>query len=136
MDFYSSPPLVKGHNYIGIPYLDVNGAIISRYVFAAGSEIPFRRVRLLDFTEKHGKYQSYASGGTAIYIPHDAQDPKYWDRIAIDPKIPIMLTEGEFDAISGCLLGIPTLGLSGLDCFMEKGKRTPSCPCSLGCQNG
>lgn len=115
---------LRGHPYRSIPYFDLNGEPLLRHIPLAGRVMPFVRARLLNYKEKKGKYQSYAGGGVAIYA---CRQQANWSEIAADASIPVALTEGEDKSIAGCLNGMPTLGISGVDCLVSNGVIAEPC---------
>lgn len=119
---------LQGHNYADIVFRDLQGEPLQVFDPKNSRNITFRRARLLDFKGARGKYQSYRGVGVAIYLPQDLERPDYWVDLACDPGRPIMITEGEFDAISAHHNGLPCLGITGVDCFMLKGGKKIATP--------
>lgn len=120
---------LDGHRWADIPYLDVDGRPLWFYAHGASTETQFRRARKLDYKKPLsgkdlGKYAQYADSSVRLYLPHDMTRPDYWRLLANDVTQPIVLTEGEFDAISAHYRGIPCIGLGGLDSFMIGRKDT------------
>ncbi|MFT3810076.1 MAG: DUF3854 domain-containing protein [Micropepsaceae bacterium] len=101
------------------PYFDLDGAPV---IFERGGEfLPFVRVRYLSAPPQRGfvkqKPQRYAQlkgSGARAYFPPVLP----WRKIADDPGIPIVYTEGELKALCACSRGIPTIGLGGVDSFV------------------
>lgn len=111
---------LHGHSYVNIAYCGIDNEALWCQPPRVGVAIPFRRVRLLDYQKKDGKYRQYAGTGNRLFIPQDASRPDYWVDIAKNIAEPIMITEGEFDAISAHSRGYPCIGVSGIDCFRDK----------------
>ncbi len=106
---------LRGHNYADIVFCDLSGAPLMTSAYKSSIEIPYRRARLLDFKGTSGKYQSYKGTGVALYLPHNYKQPDYWVDVAVDATQHIVITEGEFDAISAHLRGMPCIGITGVD---------------------
>lgn len=117
-------PQLQGYNYLDIPFFGLDGDPIVAYPARAGIGLPFRRARLLGFRGSSGKYQSYPESGVRIYLPRDLTRPDFWVDAAFNLETPIVITEGELDSIAAHQAGMACLGLSGVDCFMERGGKT------------
>lgn len=110
-----------------IPYFDIAGEPIS--VERGGEWWQFERVRYLEeglqgFTKK--KPQKYAQpAGTRPFAYFPRCEDVDWRAIASDPSQYIVLTEGEFKALSATLAGFPTIGLGGVWNFMASGDLLP-----------
>lgn len=65
-----------------------------------------------------GKYRQKRGTGLAVYLPRMAT--LNWVEIAHNPEEPIWITEGEFKAIRVCQMGVPCVGLGGVDNWREK----------------
>jgi hypothetical protein len=48
-----------------------------------------------------------------------------WDEVKRNPDIPLLITEGEKKAAAACKVGIPTVGLGGVDSFSSKKRPLP-----------
>lgn len=111
---------IQGHTYVNIAFTTLDGQPLWCQPPRVGVPIPFRRVRLLDYKRKDGKYRQYASSGNRLYLPQDMSRPDYWVDIAKNPGEPIVITEGEFDAITAHSRGFPCIAVTGIDCFRDK----------------
>jgi len=86
--------------------------------------IKYARVR---FLQAKGRKRFSYSGGTHRYsqpansAPHVYLPPYFsWRKVANDPSIPIVITEGEKKAAAACKAGIVCLALGGVWSFMSK----------------
>lgn len=91
-----------------IPYYNIDKTVAS-----------FFRIRHLlpsaFATEVSRRYSQQA--GTA---PHAYLSPCVdWQKISIDPSIPLVITEGEFKAACACKNDLPTIGLGGVWSFLK-----------------
>lgn len=114
---------LKGHDYADIPFYGADGEPIMVFQSAAGQYLQYRRARLLDYTSDKGgggKYQSYKGSGVCLYLPQDSNRPEFWTDLAYDPTKPIVITEGEFDAISAHSRGLPCMAIAGVSMFLER----------------
>jgi hypothetical protein len=116
-DFEPGPALV-------IPYYHPTGELMT---FQRGNEaLPFCRIRHMDpknagsgFSKpKPRRYSQPKDSGTRAYFCPLID----WPRVLADPKIPIIITEGEKKAIAGCALGYPVIGLGGVFNFTNGGE--------------
>jgi hypothetical protein len=77
----------------------------------------FKLVYVDGWVHSSPKYMRYAQrGGTSgnmTYVPRGVGID--WIAVTSDPKEPIMITEGEYKAITACKAGIATVGLSGIN---------------------
>ena len=93
-----------------IPYFDL-----------AGKYTQFFRIRLLDpWTPKGEKkprrYTQPPGMSPEFYLP-----PYFdWRKVAKDPTIDIVFTEGEKKAAALCKLGVPCIGLGGVWNFLSR----------------
>ncbi len=116
--------LTKGYfkNYaIKIPYFDLRGKVILGFFrlrrIYDETDAPRNGKVPKDFQEK-GRYWQPAGTLPQPYFPPLAELD--WESIAHDPGVAIYITEGEFKAACGCLLGIPVIGLGGFWSFQSK----------------
>lgn len=98
-----------------IPYFLLNGRIDPNFFrfrfvqtqpskgFGAVTEEP----------KKPRRYSQPLDTDCGIYLP-PILDQGTWSDIAKNPKLPLLLTEGELKAACACKLGIPTIGLGGV----------------------
>ena len=81
-----------------------------------GECVPFGRVRYLkrkqrSFSKKETRRYDQPIGSPVFaYFPLVVE----WANILADPAQPLLITEGEFKALSACLSGFPTIGLGGV----------------------
>lgn len=107
------------------PNLKRLGGIVIPYFDPDGKKNTFFRVRYLEeptgFAAQVAKPMRYEQPlGTMndVYLPPLLN--LSWEIILADPKLEINITEGEFKAASACAVGIPTLGLGGVDVWRSK----------------
>lgn len=87
-----------------------------------GQTRQFLRLRFLDrpkrsfSSTKRQRYIQFRGSGTAPYLAPCLD----WKKIAEDVEIPIIFTEGEKKALAACLHRYPTIGLGGVNNFMER----------------
>lgn len=103
-----------GSTFHAVPALQIN------YFDLDGEPTSFYRVRYLaplpGFDGAAVKPQRYAQAPGSlneIYLPPLLDKP--WAAIGKDPNVKIIITEGELKAAAGCLAGVPTIGLGGVD---------------------
>lgn len=96
------------------------GALRIPYFDMKGKPTKFYRVRYLEaqpgFAGLATKPQRYAQpAGTLneVYAPPLLDHT--WEEIFADPEVTLYITEGEFKSAAGCSVGLPTLGLGGVD---------------------
>jgi hypothetical protein len=88
------------------------------YCSPAGKVGEFYRVRLLGKAngfqlEKPIRYLQPPHSGVRAYLPRVAKLD--WLKTLASPEQPLIITEGEFKALSACLHGFPTIGLGGVE---------------------
>ena len=88
------------------------------YLTPAGKAEGFYRIRLLGKTngfqlEKPIRYLQPPHSGVRAYLPRVAKLD--WLKTLADPEQPLIITEGEFKALSATLHGFPTIGLGGVE---------------------
>ena len=93
------------------------------YFDLAGKPTGFARARLLDpWTpkgEKKPRRYTQPMGTTAhLYFP--PVPGLDWRKVAKDPAIPVVLTEGEKKAYALAKLGVPCIGLGGVWSFLTR----------------
>ena len=93
--------------------------VLGYQVYNPGVLIPYpgfeyHRVRMLGDTPARFKYLvPRGSGCSPPYCPTILD--RDWKDILADPTEPFVITEGELKAICGCIQGVPTLGLGGVE---------------------
>lgn len=106
-----------------IPYYDVDGQILQ---LPLGNQLrPFGRVRWLDKGEpvtgfvkaKPMRYTQPKYTGPQVYFPPMIN----WREVVDDPRIPIIMTEGEAKALCGALYGFRVVALGGVFSFTTPG---------------
>lgn len=114
-------------------------ALLIPYFDARGRPTPFYRLRRLGaptgFDAMSGKVQRYAQpAGTApeVYMPPLLKAT--WADVLADPKVPLLITEGELKAASACARGLACLGLGGVDSWRSKAKGVAILPVLAGAQ--
>lgn len=91
------------------------GLVLGYPIRNSGVFIPYPgsdyfRIRVLGKTDV--KYLSRkASGSAPLYLPDGVE----WDDILVSSAYPLAITEGEFKAFWGTKMGVPTIGLGGVD---------------------
>ena len=105
-----------------IPYFDVQGKLTDFY-----------RIRYLEATQSgfkkltNAKALRYAQPKGTV---NDAYLPPLidWAKVFKDPKIPIIITEGELKAAAGCAAGFNVIGLGGVWNFRSATHNLPLLP--------
>jgi hypothetical protein len=94
-----------------IPYFDLDGKFTEFY-----------RIRYLEkppgfagLVEKPQRYAQRAKTLNEVYLPPLLDKP--WRKVAENTDDTIYITEGEFKAAAGCSVGLPCVGLGGVDLF-------------------
>ncbi len=102
-------------------------ALFIPYFTASGKQTSFYRLRRLEaptgFDALSGKVQRYAQPpGTSpeVYLPPLSK--RSWKDIFADPKVPLLITEGELKAASATAAGFSCIGLGGVDSWQSKKK--------------
>jgi hypothetical protein len=105
-----------------IPYYDVAGNLLT-YDHGSGPQ-PFARVRWLAKAEQPGfvkrkpiRYTQPIHTGPQVYLC----PLQPWEEVAADPRIPIIVTEGEAKGIAGVMHGFRVLALGGVYSFTTPG---------------
>lgn len=99
-------------------YRDSCGMVIP-YFDAKGRPTTFHRVRYFEDAQGFGagrKYDMPAGVPPQVYFCPLIK----WDRIAIEPTQPVLITEGELKAICACQHGYNALGLGGVWSWKSK----------------
>lgn len=92
-----------------IPYFDIHGKVTKFYRIRYLAPLP-------GFAGAVKKPQRYAQPqGTLneVYFPPLLKAK--WKDIVADPDVPLYITEGELKAATGCVCGLATIGLGGVD---------------------
>jgi hypothetical protein len=98
-----------------IPYYDLDG----NPVVDCGR--PFERVRLCFGANGGAVTRRYSQEpGTQIHAYLPPLTGETWREVFADPTREIAITEGEFKAGQATQVGIPTVGLGGVDCLVTK----------------
>lgn len=106
-------------NWNAVPSLQIN------YYTPEGEELidaitkePFFRLRYLktlqgfkDLTQKPVRYVQKPDTLPAVYYPQNQED---WPSICVDPRHPLIITEGELKAAKACKEGFPAIGVGGV----------------------
>ena len=115
-EFATGPALV-------FQYYDVAGDPI--FFTRDGELLQFVRVRYLGDPPVTGfakrapqRYAQLRGSGVHAYFPRVSGID--WAKIASDPAINLVITEGELKALSLCARDIAAIGLGGVDCFVQK----------------
>lgn len=102
-------PNIQGYK---IPYYDINKKPLDFYRVKL-----FPKTNTTDKFAKHPiKYWQPVNTNPHLYFPLNID----WKDIAMNPTIPIVITEGEKKAAKACKEGIPTIGLGGVWSFRSK----------------
>jgi len=81
---------------------------------------PFERIRL-EKPSATCRYLSPKGGGQFPFVL-----PAVHMHLVANPAAPVVISEGEKKALRATLAGVPTIGLTGIDCWSEgKGSRRP-----------
>ncbi len=94
-----------------IPYFELNGRATKFWRFRFLERTNEGFAALTD--KKELRYLQPKRSINELYIPPIID----WIRVAADPTMPIVITEGELKAACACAVGIPTIGLGGVWCF-------------------
>ena len=95
------------------------------YFNAEGKPTGFQRIRYFDvkvcgFTGKKGpKYNQVPGTGNHLYLPPLLE----WQKIAPATDVPLIITEGEYKAITAAKNNLPTIGLGGVWNFKNANNR-------------
>lgn len=108
-------PILKPLSSLQFNYLAPNGDALSWWPNCP----PFYRIRYVQkdmsfsgHTEKKEiRYVQLPGTMPVAYYPNGFFD---WVEVAIDPSIPLIITEGELKAAKACKEGFPTIGLGGV----------------------
>ena len=79
----------------------------------SAAEGSYFRIRMLGGATR---YRSAKNSGIAPPFM-SALAPWDWSDVKVDISKPVVITEGEFKSIAGCKVGLPTLGLGGVDMY-------------------
>ena len=97
----------------------------------------FSRFRFLEeptgfsaLIQKPPKYVQEKDTLNEVYLPRFVA----WTEILNDPATPLYITEGELKAACATKLGLPTMGLGGVWCFLSTKKGIPFLPALEGTQ--
>ena len=106
------------------------GAIQIPYLSPAGRGTGFYRLRLLGVAQglngqssKPRRYLQPPESGVRAYLPR--VKGVEWLEILSNPEIALIITEGEFKALSATLHGFPTIGLGGVENWRSAKARKP-----------
>lgn len=90
-----------------------------------GSPNGYYRDRFLGILPKDGKRSRYIGPKgepPRLYFPPIGTD---WQKVAGDPEVALLVTEGEKKSAAATKAGFPTVGLGGVDCWRSKATRGP-----------
>lgn len=105
VDVHPSMGYLDGFRGVVLPYFEADGSPM----LADG--LPFARMRRLDDVPKGAaKYVQGAGTGVHVYLCPFVD----WLAIFADPKVPLVVTEGEAKAIAACSQGIACIALGGV----------------------
>jgi hypothetical protein len=115
-----------------IPYIDWRTGAARTYSHN-GELIDFARIRLLGENPVKGFVQTKKTKplryrqpkGSPVYAYFASGTQVCWQPVLDDVEVPVVITEGEFKALCGCVHGIPTIGLGGIDNFKNDGAFLP-----------
>lgn len=107
-----------------IPYFDLEGRVTKfwRYRYLESTKTGFDALT----TKKELRYAQPGRSLNEIYLP--PVGGTNWKRVAANPEIPLVITEGELKAACATKLGFPTIGLGGVWCFKSNNARMPLLP--------
>ena len=100
----------KTSGYV-IPYFNVNGKRLGRDA---------TRIRYFPHGIAPHKYGQRKDTAPRAYFAPSLPRGMTWAKIAKDPTVPLVFTEGEKKAAKACKEGIPTIGLGGVWSFKSK----------------
>lgn len=102
------------HTSVGIRYHDIDGVPtgFTRYRVFVEPGTPEK--------DAPSKYLQGKDTGVALYFSKLL--PGGWRKVIADPAVPVLVTEGEKKADAGCLLGIPTIAVGGVDSWGSDGR--------------
>lgn len=105
-----------------IPYFDLSGKVTKfwRYRFLDTAKRGFDALT----GKKEMRYTQAPKTINEVYLPPFLP----WDKIAENPAVAIVITEGELKAACATKAGIPTIGLGGVWCFKSVGSELPLLP--------
>ncbi|MBI1316390.1 DUF3854 domain-containing protein [bacterium] len=104
-DVHPSMDYLDGFKGVVIPYFNSDGSPLEV------DGIPFARMRRLgDVPKGAAKYVQGSGTGVHVYLCPFVD----WGAIFADPKVPIVVTEGEAKAIAACSQGIACIALGGV----------------------
>jgi hypothetical protein len=98
---------------IQIPFFDLDGSPLT-----LRDGRPFIRFRRDVPGDTKGKYLQPKGSGVKAYIPQVGD--LNWVDIAHDSEVALVLVEGEMKSVAGAKSGVPTLAITGVDCFKDK----------------
>ena len=105
LDVHPSMGYLDGFKGVVIPYWNADGSPL------LVDGLPFARMRRLgDVPKDAAKYVQGTGTGVHVYLPPFVD----WPAIFADPKVPIVVTEGEAKAIAACSNGIACIALGGV----------------------
>jgi hypothetical protein len=107
-------PAFKALSSLKIDYLGIDGKPVSDWPKAP----PFYRLRYLEAgtgfdaisAKKEHRYAQEPYTAPVAYYPGNCD----WTKIADNPNVPVIITEGELKAAKACKEGFPTIGLGGV----------------------
>lgn len=106
------------------------GALQIPYFNLDGLATGFYRVRYLEplpgfagVVEKPQRYAQPAKTINEAYLPPLFDKP--WKEVAADKEVTIYITEGELKAACGCVHGLATIGLGGVDVWRSTKRQIP-----------
>lgn len=99
-------------------WYEKDGNLVMPYL--NGSDLERTRLTVPIFKKKKSmRYFQPAGTSPELYLPRIGGID--WEKIKKDACIPVYCTEGEKKAAIACKVGIPCIGLSGVDCWARKG---------------
>lgn len=112
VDVHPSMDYLDGFLGVVIPYFNADA---SPMLLEDGTH--YKRMRRLgDLAPGAAKYVQGSGTGVRVYMPPILD----WEAIFADPKVPIVITEGEAKAIALCSNGIACLALGGVSSIRDK----------------
>jgi Domain of unknown function (DUF3854) len=99
-------------------WYEKNGNLVMPYLNGSGLERTRFSVPLIK-KKKSMRYFQPMGTSPELYLPRIGGIN--WDKVKNDVSIKVYCTEGEKKAAVACKVGIPCIGLSGVDCWARKG---------------
>ena len=98
-----------------IPYFDIAGKMLPLFRYRFLQSKPTRGfASVTEDPVKPIKYTQPTGTPPEVYLAPLLNSGLTWAKVAVNPKIDIIITEGELKAACGCVCGMPIIGLGGV----------------------